>query len=87
MPILRTGARPSELPIDDRLTLTWTVLRGPASVTVAAASGDPHASDPGTALTAAFSAPGDYLLRATLSDGHLTDVAELEIRVERRQPE
>lgn len=87
VPILRTGARPSELPIDDRLTLTWTVLRGPASVTVAAASGDARAGEPATALTATFSAPGDYLLRATLSDGHLTDVAELEVRVERRQRE
>ena len=82
VPVLRTGARPSEVAVDDRLTITWSVLRGPASVAVEADSDNPDAGEP-VPLTATFSAPGDYLLRASLSDGHLTDVAEIEVRVER----
>ncbi len=82
VPILRTGARPSEVAVDDRLTITWSVLRGSASVAVEADSDNPDAGEP-VPMTATFSEPGDYLLRASLSDGHLTDVAEIEVRVER----
>ena len=85
VPVLRTGVRPSEVAIDDRLTLTWSVLRGPASVAVEADSDDPGTGAP-VPMTATFSAPGEYLLRAALSDGHLTDIAELEVRVEQPEP-
>ncbi len=81
VPVLRTGVRPSEVAIDNRLTLTWTVLRGPASVAVEADADDPDPARP-VPLTATFSKPGEYLLQATLSDGHLTAVAEIEVRVE-----
>lgn len=81
VPVLRTGVQPSEVAIDDRLTITWSVLRGPASVAVEADSDDPDAAGP-VPMTATFSAPGEYLLQAALSDGHLTDVVELEVRVE-----
>ena len=85
VPVLRTAVRPSAVAIDDRLTITWSVLRGPASVAVEADSPDPPDPDAGepVPLTATFTAPGEYLLRASLSDGHLTDVAKLEVRVER----
>ena len=89
VPVLRTGVRPSEVAVDDRLTITWSVLRGPASVAIEADSREPDAGAraPLTmtltmAMTATFGAPGEYLLRASLSDGHLTDVAEIDVRVE-----
>ena len=81
VPVLRTAVRPSEVAIDDRLTLTWSVVRGPASVAVEADAPDPDAGLP-VPMTATFGAPGDYLLRASLSDGHLTDVTEIEVHVE-----
>ena len=80
VPVLRTGASPSAVQIDDRLTLTWTVLRGPASVAVASGSSGPGAGGQ-VALTATFSQPGGYLLRARLSDGHLFDDQELAVTV------
>ena len=85
VPVLRTAVRPSAVAIDDRLTITWSVLRGPASVAVEADSPDPDAGEP-VPITATFTAPGEYLLRASLSDGHLTDIAELEVRVDRPEP-
>lgn len=70
VPVLRTAVRPSQVKIDERLTITWTVWRGPASVQVVA---DSPEQSPGatTTMTATFSEPGEYVLRAELSDGHL----------------
>ena len=80
VPVLRAGVRPSEVKLDDRLTITWTVLRGPASVAVEADSTDPGSDDP-VAVTATFTRPGEYLLRARLADGHLFDDQELAVTV------
>jgi hypothetical protein len=82
VPALRGGSRPSEVKIDDRLSITWTVLRGPASVDVKT---DGESAQGGTVttetMTATFKTPGDYLLRARLSDGHLTDSKEIAVTV------
>ncbi len=80
VPVLRAGARPSIVKMDDRLTITWTVLRGPASVAVEADSPEPGADGP-VAMTATFTQPGQYLLRVRLSDGHLFDEQELAVAV------
>ena len=80
VPVLRRGTRPSEVKIDDQLRITWTVLRGPASVEVEADSPEPGAEDP-VAMTATFAEPGEYLLRARLSDGHLYDDQALAVTV------
>ena len=70
VPVLRTAVRPSQVKVDERLTITWSVWRGPASVDVVSDSPD---RPPGamTTMTATFSEPGEYVLRAELSDGHL----------------
>ncbi|MCY4600349.1 MAG: hypothetical protein OXF27_10565 [Acidobacteria bacterium] len=80
VPVLRRGTTPSEVKIDEQLSLTWTVLRGPASVEVEADSPEPGTDGPAS-MTATFTRPGDYLLRARLSDGHLYDEQELAVTV------
>lgn len=80
VPALRTRVSPSEVKLDGRLTLTWTVLRGPASVSVEGDAPEPDANAP-LALTATFTRPGEYLLRARLSDGHLFDDEQLTVTV------
>ena len=80
VPVLRSGSRPSAVRIDDALRITWTVLRGPASVAVEADPPEPGTDGP-AAMAVTFSKPGDYLLRARLSDGHLFDEQELALTV------
>ena len=64
------------------MTLTWTVWRGPASVRVESDSDADHdVQDRHAVITATFTAPGEYILRAQASDGHLTDVEELSVTV------
>lgn len=77
VPTLRAGTRPSEVKVDDRLSITWTVMRGPASVAV---DTDSVEGDTVT-MQATFTEAGDYLLRARLSDGHLADTAEIPVTV------
>ena len=80
VPSLRSRSSPSVVRIDDILDLTWTVLRGPASVAVEPETPEPGADGP-AAMTITFSQPGEYLLRARLSDGHLSDEQELSVTV------
>ena len=80
VPVLRSGTRPSEVTIDAQLRITWTVLRGPSSVKVEADRPEPGTDEP-AAMTVTFSKPGEYLLRARLSDGHLFDERELAVSV------
>ena len=80
VPMLRNGTSPSEVKIDEQLSITWTVLRGSASVEVKADSPEPGDDDP-VAMTATFTRPGEYLLRARLSDGHLYDDQELAVTI------
>ena len=80
VPMLQTGARPSRVRLDDRLTITWSVWRGPTSVPVESDSAD-TAQDTTVAMTAIFTEPGEYVLRAQLSDGHLTDVQDVTVTV------
>ncbi len=62
------------------LTVTWLQIRGPAKVTLT-----PHGAVPvvsgKAAVTARFSAPGTYVLRATANDGALSTKADLTIAV------
>lgn len=77
VPALRAGSAPNVVKVDDRLSITWTVFRGPASIEVAA---EPAEGDSVT-MRATFTAPGDYVLRARLSDGHLVDVQDVAVTV------
>ena len=80
VPVLRSGSSPSVVKIDDILDVTWTVLRGPASVAVEADPPEPGTDGP-AAMAVTFSKPGYYLLRVRLSDGHLFDEHELTVTV------
>lgn len=61
------------LPTPGALTLTWSVVSGPGSVTF---------SNPSTAsTTATFGAPGTYLLRLSASDGVSANSATVSITV------
>lgn len=65
--------------VDGRLSVTWIVWRGPAPVTF-----DPPivGADKGpTTVTAAFGAPGTYVLRAVASDRLATTRADVTITV------
>ncbi len=55
------------------LTVQWTRFSGPGTVTF----GTPALAS----TTATFSAPGDYILRLTASDGLLTSTKDLTVRV------
>jgi hypothetical protein len=50
------------------LTLTWSKFRGPGDVTFARAMPSIEKPDGAATTTAAFSAPGDYVLRAQVND-------------------
>ncbi|HKO42296.1 MAG TPA: PKD domain-containing protein [Pyrinomonadaceae bacterium] len=61
------------LPLDSSLSVIWSRVSGPAEVTFT----DPHAE-----ITAAqFSAPGNYILRLTASDGALVAFDEITIDI------
>ena len=77
VPSLRTAVRPSEVDAGSPLAITWTVHRGPASVTV---EGDGVQGD-SVSMQATFTEPGEYILRAELSDGHLADVQDVAVTV------
>ena len=66
------------LPSGGGITLTWSKVSGPGSVTFA----NPSAAS----TTAAFSEPGTYVLRATADDGHLSGTGELTILVNPPNP-
>ena len=54
-------------------TFAWSVFSGPGSVTFA----DPSASD----TTATFSAPGNYVIRCTVTNAGGTDTADISVAV------
>ena len=56
--------RPLRTPVE-RVTVTWTQLRGAAGVTLAA---DDDAPDGSAVVTAVFPSPGEYLFRVQASD-------------------
>ncbi len=60
-------------PFESTLTTNWTQIDGPGITTFAGPSA--------TVTTACFSAPGVYLLRLTASDGELTDIDDLIVKV------
>jgi hypothetical protein len=69
------GARPR-----GGLSVTWMEYRGPAKVTFDSAG--PMAVNGGQAVVSAqFSEPGTYVLRATASDGALSTKAEITVSV------
>ena len=77
VPALRTRVRPSPIKVDDRLTIIWSVWRGPASVQIDSDSVQGET----VGMTATFTEPGEYVLRAKLSDGHLTDTEDVPVTV------
>jgi hypothetical protein len=70
--------------LDARLQVTWLVWRGPAAVTF----NPPVAgADQGKALvTATFTAPGDYILRARATDGAATTARDVKVVVTSSRP-
>jgi hypothetical protein len=71
--------RPVPPRVEGRLQVSWFVWRGPASVTF-----NPPAAgaDSGSAaVTATFSKPGEYVLRARATDGAATTVQDLKVVV------
>ena len=81
VPVLRTGSRPSVVTLDPGLTITWSVWRGPASAPVESDSQD-AAQDGTVRMTATFTEPGEYVLRARLSDGHLSNSQDITVTVD-----
>src|SRR5262249_19021298 len=61
------------LPAPAALTLDWSMMSGPGTVTF----GDPHAAN----TTASFSQPGTYVLGLSVSDGDLTGTSQVTIPV------
>lgn len=81
VPQIRTSARkrPVRTPVE-RVTVTWTQLRGAAGVTL-----EPHEDAPAgaAAVTAAFPAPGEYRFRVQASDTLAVVTEELTVAVRR----
>ncbi len=77
VPAVLEGSRPSRLRVGN-VTLTWTVLRGPASVAVEL-DGEPR--DGVATMTATFARPGDYVLRVQASDGPASVIQHLTVAV------
>jgi hypothetical protein len=71
--------RPVPPRVEGRLQVSWFVWRGPAAVTFnpPAASADSGAA----AVTATFSKPGDYVLRARATDGGATTIQDIKVAV------
>lgn len=71
--------RPAPPRVDGRLRLSWSVWRGPAAVTFA----PPAASaDAGQAVvSASFSRPGEYVLRARVTDSAATTLRDVKVVV------
>jgi hypothetical protein len=71
--------RPVPPRVEGRLQVSWFVWRGPAAVTF----NPPAASaDSGTAaVTATFSKPGEYVLRARATDGGATTIQDIKVVV------
>jgi hypothetical protein len=67
-----------DLPVADNLTVTWTQVSGPGTVVF----GDAAAVD----TDATFSEAGIYVLRLTVSDGELSAMDEIEVRVKKAKP-
>ena len=69
--------RPAPPRVDGRLLVSWFVWRGPADVTF----NPPAASaDAGSAVvTATFSNPGEYVLRARATDGAATTTQDIKV--------
>jgi hypothetical protein len=63
----------------DGLVVIWTVWRGPAEVTFEPRYAQPK--DGKTQTTAAFTVPGEYVLRAGANDGAATTYAEMKVTV------
>jgi hypothetical protein len=61
------------------LAVTWMVWRGPAEVTFAPASAQPQNGK--ATVTATFSKPGEYVLRATANDSFLTAQQDVTVTV------
>ncbi|MDH5646169.1 MAG: FG-GAP-like repeat-containing protein, partial [Candidatus Heimdallarchaeota archaeon] len=71
--LLAGSASDDGLPVGSVLSVLWSVVSGPAGVTFTA---------PNEATTeAVFSAPGEYVLRLTASDGELTSSADVVVNV------
>lgn len=62
-----------DLPSPTALTTTWSQVSGPGTTTFAATNQ--------LNSTASFSAPGDYVLRLTATDGELSSTDEVSVRV------
>ena len=79
VPQLQTSARkrPVRTPVE-RVTVTWTQLRGAAGVTL-----EPHEDAPAgeAAVTATFPSPGEYLFRVQASDTLATVTEEVSVAV------
>jgi hypothetical protein len=71
--------RPAPPRVEGRLQVSWLVWRGPAGVVF----NPPAASADGgsAAVTATFSKPGDYVLRARATDGAATVVQDVKVSV------
>jgi RHS repeat-associated protein len=61
------------LPAGSTLTTTWSEVAGPGTVA--------FANGAALSTTASFSAPGEYLLRLSASDGELVGVSEMRVTV------
>jgi hypothetical protein len=76
VPQVERAARPR---VTDRLQVEWFVWRGPAAVTFAPAVAG---ADSGTAqVTATFSKPGEYVLRARATDSSASVMRDLKVAV------
>lgn len=71
--VLLGTVRDDGLPAGSTLTVTWSKVSGPGTVTF----GNAHAAR----TTADFSAPGTYVLRLTASDGQLSSSADTTVTV------
>lgn len=79
VPQLQASARkrPLRTPVE-RVTVTWTQLRGAAGVALEAEDGAPDGS---AVVTATFPSPGEYLFRVQASDTLATVTEEVAITV------
>jgi hypothetical protein len=76
--------RPAPPRVNGRLQVSWFVWRGPAGVTFSPAAAS--ADDGKAVFTAAFTKPGEYVLRARVTDGAATTVQDYKVAVSPSQP-